>query len=57
MKKIILLLSLSVLILIGAGFTAFAQVSTHHFEARNAFESFPALKQVEVKTAALKTMP
>jgi hypothetical protein len=45
-----------VLTLTGGNFTAFAQVYTHHFEAKNAFESFPALKQAEMKTP-LKTMP
>jgi Skp family chaperone for outer membrane proteins len=54
MKKMILLLAL---VFTSCYFTASAQVQTQHFEAKNAFESFPALKQAEMKIAAPKTMP
>ncbi|GHV49341.1 hypothetical protein FACS1894181_08000 [Bacteroidia bacterium] len=52
MKKIYFLL-----VVLLSGLAASAQVSTHYFESKNAFRSFPALKQAETKEMSLKKMP
>jgi hypothetical protein len=45
------------LVMLVCAFAASAQVSTNYFENKDAFESFPALKQVETKEIALTKMP
>jgi V8-like Glu-specific endopeptidase len=45
------------LVMLLSGLAASAQVSTHYFESKNAFRSFPALKQAEAKEMSLKKMP
>jgi hypothetical protein len=38
-------------------FGAVAQVSTHYFDSKDAFQVFPALKSLESKDAVCKNMP
>ncbi|GHV49335.1 hypothetical protein FACS1894181_07980 [Bacteroidia bacterium] len=52
MKKLYIVLAMLL-----SGLAASAQVYTHYFENKDAFKSFPALKQMEANKLVLKKMP